>query len=226
MNVMKSIAVGMVLLAVIIGAAVWANRQPTETTEPYGSVSPSPSESVTPTITASASASVPPVSNERKNNMHEITITTDFGDIVFQTYDMDAPKAADNFVTLANKGYYNNLVFHRAVAGFMIQGGSPKGDGIGGPGYSFEDELSPNTESAKRGYVRGTVAMANSGPNTNGSQFFIMHKDYPLPHNYTIFGHVVRGQDVVDTIAVQKTNSQELLLVPVIMKKVTVKDLK
>jgi cyclophilin family peptidyl-prolyl cis-trans isomerase len=227
MNVLKSVIVGVLLLGVIIGAAVWAKRQPTDTPEPSVSASPSeqPSTVASPSAAPQVSPSGSPASIQRKNNMHEITITTNFGDIVFQTYDADAPKTSDNFVTLANKGFYKDVIFHRVIEGFMIQGGDPTGTGSGGPGYKFEDELSPNTESAKRGYVQGTVAMANAGPNTNGSQFFIMHKDYPLPHNYTIFGHVVKGQDVVDRIATTKTGAGDRPLVPVVMQKVTVKDL-
>jgi cyclophilin family peptidyl-prolyl cis-trans isomerase len=156
------------------------------------------------------------------NDMHEITITTNFGDIVLQTYDADAPKTVENFITLASKGFYDNLTFHRVISGFMIQGGDPTGTGSGGPGYAFADELNPNTPSYKLGYVRGTVAMANSGPNTNGSQFFIMHQDYPLDHNYTIFGHVVSGMDVVDKIAAVKTDANDKPLTPVVMTNVRV----
>jgi cyclophilin family peptidyl-prolyl cis-trans isomerase len=201
--------VGIVLLGGIIGLALWA--QPSTNPEATSTPSPSPSES--------------PVSTNQ-NNMHEITISTNLGDIVFQTYDSDAPKASDNFVKLAEKGFYNSVIFHRVISGFMIQGGDPTGTGTGGPGYSFEDELNPNTQSYKQGYVRGTVAMANSGANTNGSQFFIMHKDYPLPHSYTIFGHVVKGLDVVDKIAATKTDANDKPLAPVVMKSVTVKDIK
>lgn len=133
-------------------------------------------------------------------SMHTVTLKTNFGDITFETYDVDAPKAVNNFITLANKGYYDNVIFHRVIPGFMIQGGDPTGTGRGGPGYKFEDELNPNTESAEEGYKKGVVAMANAGPNTNGSQFFIMLADYPLDYKYTIFGKVISGQDVVDKI--------------------------
>jgi len=216
MNAVKSIVVGVILLAVIIAVAVWAQKQPS----PAASATPEPSVSESDTPTASASGS--PVANQIKNNMHEITITTTLGDIVFQTYDADAPKTVDNFVTLAGKGFYKDVIFHRVIEGFMIQGGDPTGTGSGGPGYQFADELNPNTESYKKGYLAGTVAMANAGPNTNGSQFFIMHKDYPLPHSYTIFGHVVRGQDVVDKIATTKVDGNDKPLTPVVMKRVTV----
>jgi len=158
-----------------------------------------------------------------KNNMHTITLETNYGTIEFETYDADAPKTVKNFIDLANKGYYNNLTFHRVIKGFMIQGGDPNGNGTGGPGYAFEDELNPNAESYKAGYKKGVVAMANSGPNTNGSQFFIMHRDYPLPKNYTIFGKVINGQDVVDKIANVQTDAADKPLSPVIMKSATVK---
>ncbi len=125
---------------------------------------------------------------QKKSNM--ITIETNYGKIVIETYNSDAPKTVENFVTLANKGFYNGLTFHRVIKSFMIQGGDPSGNGTGGPGYKFADELNPNTDSYKAGYKRGVVAMANSGPDTNGSQFFIMHQDYPLPINYTIFGKI------------------------------------
>jgi cyclophilin family peptidyl-prolyl cis-trans isomerase len=105
----------------------------------------------------------------------------------------------------------------------MIQGGDSNGNGTGGPGYKFADELNPQTDSYKAGYKKGVVAMANSGPNTNGSQFFIMTADYPLPNNYTIFGKVVSGQDVVDKIASVKTGVSDKPVTPVVMKTVTVK---
>ena len=133
----------------------------------------------------------------KPESMHTITLKTNFGEIIFETYDVDAPKTVNNFITLANKGYYENLIFHRVIPGFMIQGGDPTGTGGGGPGYKFEDELDPNSLSAKQGYKKGVVAMANSGVNTNGSQFFILLEDYPLDYKYTIFGKVTSGQDVV-----------------------------
>ncbi len=151
-----------------------------------------------------------------------ITIKTNFGDIQLETYDADAPKTVANFIALANKGFYDNLIFHRVIKEFMIQGGDPTGNGTGGPGYQFEDELNPQTESYKDGYVKGVVAMANAGPNTNGSQFFIMLENYPLPNNYTIFGKVVNGQEVVDKIGDVKTDSNNRPLSPAIMEKVYV----
>jgi cyclophilin family peptidyl-prolyl cis-trans isomerase len=156
--------------------------------------------------------------------MHKITIETNKGTIVFETYDADAPKTVQNFITLANKGFYNGLIFHRVISGFMIQGGDPTGTGTGGPGYKFADELDPSTPSYQAGYVAGTVAMANSGPNTNGSQFFIMQTDTPLPHAYTIFGKVISGMDVVNAIDAVGTDQNDKPLTPVVMKTVTVAD--
>ncbi len=127
----------------------------------------------------------------------------DFGTINLEFYDKDAPKAVENFLRLVNSGYYNCLTFHRVAKGFVIQGGDPSGNGTGGEsafGVPFADELDSNTPSAKAGYVKGVLAMANSGPNTNGSQFFIMLADNQLPHLYTIFGKVTSGLDVVDKI--------------------------
>ena len=146
---------------------------------------------------------------DNKQTNHMITLTTNFGDIVFETYDADAPKTVNNFIALAKNGFYNNLIFHRVIKGFMIQGGDPLGSGTGGPGYKFEDELNPATDSYKSGYKKGVVAMANAGPNTNGSQFFIMLADYPLPNLYTIFGKVVSGQDVVDKIGSLPTGAND-----------------
>jgi len=159
-----------------------------------------------------------------------VTIETSMGTIKFETYDADAPKTVQNFITLAQKGFYNNLTFHRIVKEFVIQGGDPNCNpstssgpcGAGGPGYQFEDELNPAAESYKNGYQKGVVAMANAGPNTNGSQFFIMLADNSLPHNYTIFGKVISGQDVVDRIGQVPVGPQDRPLEPIVMKKVTV----
>ncbi len=152
-----------------------------------------------------------------------VTLETNYGNITIELYRSDAPKTVENFETLAAKGFYNGLIFHRVIKGFMIQGGDPNGNGTGGPGYKFADELNPTTASYKAGYKKGVVAMANSGPNTNGSQFFIMHADYPLPNNYTIFGKVTVGQDVVDKIANVKTGPNDMPVSPVTIKSITLK---
>ena len=163
------------------------------------------------------------ITNQTKKNMaHIVTIKTNKGEIKFETYDADAPKTVENFITLANKKFYDGVIFHRVIDGFMIQGGDPTGTGTGGPGYKFADELNPQTESYKNGYKKGTVAMANAGPNTNGSQFFIMVADYPLPNSYTIFGKVIAGQEVADAIAKVAKNGSDKPLENVVMEKVTV----
>ena len=124
------------------------------------------------------------------------TLHTSEGDIAIQLYAPDAPQTVNNFVFLAGDDFYNDVIFHRVISGFMIQGGDPTGTGSGGPGYQFRDEV-----HAKTSYLRGTVAMANAGPNTNGSQFFIVHQNAGLPNAYTIFGEVTEGMDIVDAIA-------------------------
>lgn len=127
--------------------------------------------------------------------IYSAILHTGAGDITIALNAKETPKTVNNFIYLARQKFYDNTIFHRVIKGFMIQGGDPKGDGTGGPGYKFEDE----TFSGE--YTRGAIAMANSGPNTNGSQFFIMHADYQLPKNYVIFGKVTQGLEVVDKIA-------------------------
>lgn len=151
-----------------------------------------------------------------------VTLTTNFGDIAFQTLDTDAPETVVNFVKLAREEFYDGLTFHRVIDGFMIQGGDPNGDGTGGPGYTFEDEINASSSVYQEGYKKGIVAMANRGPNTNGSQFFIMLNDTPLPPQYTIFGKVTMGQNVVDAIGKVKTDERDKPLEPVIIEKVAV----
>jgi len=111
------------------------------------------------------------------------TIETTVGTMTLELFASEAPKTVNNFVVLARDGFYDGVIFHRVIKGFMIQGGDPQGTGMGGPGYRFADE------PVKRPYTRGTLAMANAGPNTNGSQFFIMHQDYPLPPNTPFLGN-------------------------------------
>jgi cyclophilin family peptidyl-prolyl cis-trans isomerase len=131
-------------------------------------------------------------------------IETSMGTIEAELYREDAPKTVENFVRLAEKKYFNGVIFHRISKGFVIQGGDPTGTGTGGKsfyGKEFEDELNPATPSFKAGYLHGVLAMANRGPNTNTSQFFIMLRDTPrMPKNYSIFGKVIKGLDVVDKI--------------------------
>ena len=144
------------------------------------------------------------------------TIETSAGTMTAELFPGDAPATVNNFVFLANDDYYNGVIFHRVIKGFMIQGGDPTGSGSGGPGYKFNDE------PVKRSYSRGTLAMANAGPNTNGSQFFVMHSDYGLPPNYTIFGKLTSGEDVLDAIALAKTGAQDRPAEPVSITSVTI----
>ena len=131
------------------------------------------------------------------NHTYKVLLKTNKGDITLELNPAEAPITVNNFVVLARDGYYDDLKFHRVVPGFVIQGGDPSGNGTGGPGYKFQDE------AVKRPYRAGTVAMANAGPNTNGSQFFICLADQPsLPPNYTIFGDTISGLDVVRKIQV------------------------
>ncbi|MBF8289310.1 MAG: peptidylprolyl isomerase [Chloroflexi bacterium] len=163
--------------------------------------------------------------------MTRATIATDLGDIEVQLYTTDVPKAAGNFVDLARKGFYDDVVFHRVIPGFVIQAGDGQYGkkatldksrvGTGGPGYKFDDE------PFKGDYARGSLAMANAGPNTNGSQFFICHQDLSggrLPKNYTLFGIVTKGMDVVDQIVSAPRNARDLPDSPVAMNSVTIHD--
>lgn len=159
-------------------------------------------------LALSACASEPgnpkvPAGAKSSGGLHGV-IETQLGEIVIEFLPNDAPTAVENFRLLAEHGYYDGLTFHRIVKGFMIQGGDPAGNGTGGQsawGPPFKDEINPGSPLYQGGYQRGLVAMANSGPNTNGSQFFIMHADYPLPPNYVIFARVTAGMATVDALA-------------------------
>ena len=152
-------------------------------------------------------------------------VQTNKGTIRFELLESDAPKTTENFITLAERCYYDGVILHRVIKGFMIQGGDPTGTGRGGEsawGGRFNDEIDSSSALYQRGYKKGTVAMANAGPNTNGSQFFIMHADYPLPPSYTIFGRVMDGLDVVDTIAQSETDRSDRPASEVKIEKVTI----
>jgi cyclophilin family peptidyl-prolyl cis-trans isomerase len=148
---------------------------------------------------------------------YSATLDTNHGEIVIEFDPERAPQTVNNFVFLANEGFYDGVIFHRVIENFMIQGGDPTGTGQGGPGYRFRDEI-----EGSGSYTRGTVAMANAGPNTNGSQFFIVHRDTGLPHSYTIFGKVTEGMDAVDSIASSDTDNSDRPHHDVVINKVTI----
>jgi cyclophilin family peptidyl-prolyl cis-trans isomerase len=160
--------------------------------------------------------STPPAQTIDATKHYEATLQTTAGALRLELFPEDAPATVNNFVFLARDGFYDGVIFHRVIEGFMIQGGDPTGTGRGGPGYEFDDE------PVKRRYERGIVAMANAGPNTNGSQFFVMHADNPLPPNYTIFGRLVEGEPALDTIAGARTDAQDRPQQPVSIERVEI----
>ena len=167
--------------------------------------------------------SAPPAMNIDEKGNYSAVIETSLGSIEIELFTDIAPITVNNFVNLSNDGYYDNVIFHRVIKGFMIQGGDPSGTGHGEmgkyPGYEFQDELNNPMQ-----YAKGIVAMANRGPNTNGSQFFIMHVDYPLPYDYTIFGKVSNGIDVVDAIANVQTGDMDKPVDDVVINSVDIKE--
>ena len=193
------IVAGILFMGVVAG--IWAWKSMSSKSQPELAIpQAATSDRVEDTIVASPSAvtanteesksmkpkqyASPPEMSINPAKPYTATLTTDKGAMVVRLNAKDAPITVNNFVFLAREGFYGNTIFHRIIKGFMIQGGDPLGTGTGGPGYRFADE--PIT----RDYTRGTIAMANSGPNTNGSQFFIMHENYALPKNYVIFGAI------------------------------------
>ncbi len=148
--------------------------------------------------------------------MSSATIHTSEGPIAFELFDADAPKTVANFRELAGKGFYDGLIFHRVIKDFMIQGGCPQGNGTGGPGYKFEDEFNEHK------IVRGALAMANSGPNTNGSQFFIVTADACpwLDGKHTVFGQLTSGDEVIDAIEAVRTDGRDRPTEPITLQSV------
>ncbi len=222
----QNIIIAVIIGLVIIGVGVYAWDVKQEGSSPPSDIALQPPPAAQPPPPVGGSPVASSTNQPIQNMKHVITLKTTLGAIQFEMYDADAPKTVSNFITLAQKGFYNNVIFHRVIKGFMIQGGDPTGTGMGGPGYSFTDELNPSTPSYQAGYARGVVAMANAGPNTNGSQFFIMLADTPLPHSYTIFGKVTKGQDVVDAIGNLKTGTADRPLDPPAIKSVVVEESK
>jgi peptidyl-prolyl cis-trans isomerase B (cyclophilin B) len=150
--------------------------------------------------------------------MTDATLHTNHGAIAIELFDDDAPKTVDNFLKLARDGFYNGVIFHRIIPDFMIQGGDPTGTGTGGPGYTFEDEFNDHK------IVRGALAMANAGPNTNGSQFFIVTTDAApwLDGKHTVFGRVTDGMDVVNAISASDTDARDRPREDVVIERVDV----
>lgn len=154
------------------------------------------------------------------NKGYVAIIETNVGTIKVEFFTKDAPKTVNNFVALARKGFYDGVIFHRVIKGFMIQGGDPEGTGRGGPGYRFEDEINPNK------HVRGSLSMANAGPDTNGSQFFIVtaQSTSHLDGMHTVFGEVIEGMQTVDKIEASETDVQDRPVNTVEMTKVTIEE--
>tara|TARA_B110000008_G_scaffold64318_1_gene64550 strand:- start:1314 stop:1952 length:639 start_codon:yes stop_codon:yes gene_type:complete len=191
------------------------------------------SNETTVTTTAETTTTLGENMDKTYTQPHEMTINnsksytaiikTSLGDMKVEFFTNDAPMTVNNFINLAQDGYYDGVIFHRVISDFMIQGGDPSGTGHGDygkyPGYQFQDELNNQIP-----YSKGILAMANSGPNTNGSQFFIMHVDYPLPYNYTIFGKVVEGLDVIDIIATVETGAGDKPTSDVIIETVEISE--
>ena len=176
-------------LILFVGVGVAISQQLGKQTESAGEALGATSQQISPT------ESMKPPMIIKKNKTYTAVMKTTAGDMTIALYADKTPITVNNFVALSKKNFYDNVIFHRVIKGFMIQGGDPTGTGRGGPGYKFADEPFDGE------YTRGTIAMANAGPNTNGSQFFIMQKDTPLPKNYVIFGKVTKGLDTVDAIA-------------------------
>lgn len=160
----------------------------------------------------------PPQMQIDSNKTYVATMQTSLGDIEIKLFAKDAPKTVNNFVFLAKKEFYDGTIFHRIISDFMIQGGDPEGTGTGGPGYQFEDEINSHK------LVRGILAMANAGPNTNGSQFFIVTKESTpwLDGKHTAFGEVTKGMDVVAKIEGAETDQGDKPLEDIVVKKVTI----
>ena len=148
--------------------------------------------------------------------MSRAVLHTSEGDVELELFPEDAPKTVGNFTKLAGEGFYDGITFHRVIPDFMIQGGCPRGDGTGGPGYEFEDEFN------QHGVVKGALAMANAGPNTNGSQFFIVTAEEAswLDGKHTVFGRVVTGQDVVDRISLVERDARDRPLEPIMIESI------
>ena len=193
-----AVVFGIVVLLAFLGIYFLTKQNAQNSPEVANFLTPSPS----PTVQVNTPTPAPTIPEAQRISGKSAVIRTAKGNIEVELVASQAAKTVMNFATLAKSGYYNNNSFHR-VEEWVIQGGDPAGNGTGGTsiyGAAFEDEIDPQSELYTTGYVRGTLAMANRGPNTNGSQFFIIKKDTPLQPAYTIFGKVTKGLEVVDSI--------------------------
>jgi cyclophilin family peptidyl-prolyl cis-trans isomerase len=213
------------------------SRPPEAVQSPASPAAPAAANSSPPAVAqynlgvATPEAETPkgPPAPRSSGGLHAL-LETDKGTIELEFFAADSPKAVENFRLLAERGYFNGLTFHRIVQGFMIQGGDPAGDGTGGEsawGGTFDDNINPGAALYRDGYRRGVLAMANSGPNTNGSQFFSMLRDYALPPSYVIFGKVTGGFDALDALGATPTTAGpdgevSKPLTPQIIRKVTI----
>lgn len=213
----KNVTIGITILILALGAY--------QVFKPSGKVTEAEVQPKTNTATTKPSLNnkaetkkmTQPELTINKSKEYTATLNTSEGVIKVKLYADKTPITVNNFVYLANEKFYDNTVFHRVITGFMIQGGDPDGTGRGGPGYKFDDEPFEGK------YDRGILAMANAGPNTNGSQFFIMHKDYPLPNSYVIFGEVLTGLETVDKIAEGEV-AGDAPVNPVTVKSITIEE--
>jgi cyclophilin family peptidyl-prolyl cis-trans isomerase len=217
-----NIALGIIVLALF----TWIIFKPNANiSSPNQTLSPSPSAQLSNTQEENPMPSAKSESTKKQyekagsatkaGKSYTAVIKTSAGDITVEL-SKETPIATNNFVFLAKEKFYDGVIFHRVIPGFMVQGGDPTGTGTGGPGYKFADEKFTGE------YKRGVIAMANSGANTNGSQFFIMHADYPLPPSYVIFGMTKSGLEVVDKIASGKTGPSDRPLEPVSIKSIDI----
>lgn len=222
--IIKRVCIGLIgascifgLNQLALGAAAGGGDASTGKTQVTGSKSASASSASTSATTSENSMST--ASSTQQEKLLIATIETNLGTMKISLFYKETPITVSNFVTLINQGFYDGLIFHRVIKNFMIQGGDPKGNGTGGPGYSFQDEFVPSLKHSKK----GILSMANAGPNSNGSQFFITL--VPTPHldgAHTVFGELIEGEDVLDKIGTTPTASMDRPVTPVVMKKVTV----
>jgi len=216
----RSVAIAVVTLVGVALVVLACTPEGTDDPQDSQTATDDPSSTTTGTQESTvAQWSTPPAMAIDTEREYEAIVRTSKGDITIRLLAAESPTTVNNFVFLARQGFYDGVIFHRVIEGFMIQGGDPTGTGTGGPGYRFDDEL----DAARAlGYRMGTVAMANAGPNTNGSQFFIMHADYGLPPSYSVFGKVIDGLDVVDAIARTPRNPSDRPLEDVVITTVEI----